>query len=125
MNIYLAYDKISKRFYTTFIREEDSAAVRDNLPLLCRVKPIQDIAIYNVGSLDTITGKIDLLENPYIVDISDSTYKFDEIVMSDMKKTEAQRQIEFVKLQQELEIQNKRLEIERAKAELEQYAKNR
>lgn len=125
MNIYLAYDKISRRFYTTFIREEDAAAIRDNLPLLCRVKPIQDVDICNVGTLDVETGKITLLDKPYVVDKSSDTYQFDEVVMDDMKKTEAQRQVEFVKLQQELEIQEKRLQIEKAKQELEQYAQNR
>lgn len=121
MKLYLVMDKIAKRYFTCFIAESDAAAVRDNLPLICRIKPHDDLQIDCVADFDPLTGSIKNLP-PVSVDLN--CYQFDEVVVDDMKKTEAQRQIEFQKLQQETSLKAQMLQLKKAQAELDNYTKH-
>ena len=122
MFIYGAFDNVSKKFYTTFLAETDEAGVRDNLLFLTRMKPMSDISFVNFGSFDLSTGKIstesikgsddELIEFPHIVKF-DGYQHFDEQVLEDCNKTDAQRQVE-------LENLRKKILIEKAEAELEE-----
>lgn len=121
MKLYLVKDIVSKRYFTCFLAEEDGAAVRDNLPLICRIKPHDDLQIDCVANFNPTDGTIEIFP-PYSVDLN--TYKFDEVVLDDMKKTEAQRQIEFQKLQQETALKTQMLQLQKAQAELDNYTKH-
>lgn len=121
MKLYLVKDIVAKRYFTCFIAESDAAAVRDNLPLICRIKPHDDLQIDCVAGFDPQTGDI-IKQTPSSVDLN--TYKFDEVVLDDMKKTEAQRQIEFQKLQQETALKTQMLQLQKAQAELDNYTKH-
>lgn len=118
MNIYAVKDLAAGQFYTVFLSDTDKAALRDNLPLLCRVKPLSDVAIFVVGDFDRSTGVV-VPCSPRLVDLS--AYSFTEEVMDDLNKTEAQRQIELWKKNQELMLAQRQVEIAKAQAELDQY----
>lgn len=122
MYIYGAFDKVAEKFYTTFLAETDEAGVRDNLLFLTRMKPMSDIEFVNFGSFDLSSGNISTesiktsdgktVNFPHVVEF-DGYQHFDEQVLTDCNKTDAQRQVE-------LETLRKKILIEKAEAELEE-----
>lgn len=125
MYIYGAFDKVAEKFYTTFLAETDEAGVRDNLLFLTRMKPMSDIEFVNFGSFDLSSGNIStepitisdgksekIVTFPHVVEF-DGYEHFDEQVLTDCNKTDAQRQVE-------LETLRKKILIEKAEAELEE-----
>lgn len=52
--VYIAVDKVKQEVIAIFMAENDTAAVRDNLGLLSRVLPLQDLKIYYIADVDSL-----------------------------------------------------------------------
>lgn len=53
-NVYIAVDSVKNEAITIFMSENDTAAIRDNLGVLSRVLPLQDIKIFHIGTIDSL-----------------------------------------------------------------------
>lgn len=79
LKLYVAYDKVSKRYFDVFTGNNDAQVVRNRLPLHQRMLMCMasDIEYYAVGSLDDESGAF-ALSDKVLVDFS--CYKFPETV---------------------------------------------
>lgn len=74
-NVYSVRDVVADDCFLTFHSKNDGMAIRDNLPALSRVRPLQDLRFYCVGSYDTEKMILEPLE-PRFVPLD--SYKFPE-----------------------------------------------
>lgn len=74
-NFYVVFDTVANDTFTSFTAVNDGMAVRDNLPALSRIRPVQDLVLYCVGSFDTVS--MDVVSVPRRL-VSWDSYKFPE-----------------------------------------------
>lgn len=122
MNLYAVYDCVDNRYYQVVVAPTDASVCYNNLPFLTRAKPIQDLKIFQIASFDDTTGALSPLEVRREVDLR-ASYKFEESVMEDMRKSSAQRENEIYIQRQKLVLAKQQAELDRARVELENVAR--
>lgn len=75
-NVYVVRDVIADDTICMFYATTHGVAVRDNLPALSRVRPVDDLRLYCVGTFDSLSMKLFCDNSPTIV--SWDSYKFPE-----------------------------------------------
>lgn len=75
-NVYCVRDIVADDTICMFYAATDGVAVRDNLPALSRVRPIDDLKLYCVGSFDSAVMLVKSFSSP--VAVSWDSYKFPE-----------------------------------------------
>lgn len=83
INLYVVRDKVADNVVCAFTAQNDGLAIRQNLPPLSRVFPVQDLELNHVGVLDELTLEIENVPNRVI---SWDEYKFP---VSPMKNPES------------------------------------
>lgn len=76
-NVYCVRDVVADDTICMFYAVTDGVAVRDNLPALSRVRPIDDLRLYCVGSFDSSSMSLNPFTSP--VAVSWDSYKFPEV----------------------------------------------
>lgn len=76
-NVYCVRDTVADDTICMFYAVTDGVAVRDNLPALSRVRPIDDLRLYCVGSFDSSAMFLKSFTAP--VSVSWDSYKFPEV----------------------------------------------
>ena len=76
-NVYCVRDVVADDTICLFYSSTDGVAVRDNLPALSRVRPVDDLRLYRVGSFDSISMQLHCDSSPVLV--SWEVYKFPEM----------------------------------------------
>ena len=76
-NVYCVRDTVADDTICMFYAVTDGVAVRDNLPALSRVRPIDDLRLYCVGSFDSSAMSLKSFSCP--VSVSWDSYKFPEM----------------------------------------------
>lgn len=102
MKLYSIYDKVSQRYFMPLLAETDGSAIRENLLFATRMKPIDDIEMYQLGDFDQETGLVTSLDNPRKVDFD--SYKFPENVAKVIKQTDYERKLSEYNLKSRDEV---------------------
>lgn len=76
-NVYAVRDIIADDTICMFYATTHGVAVRDNLPALSRVRPVDDLRLYCVGTFDSISMQLLCDNSPTLV--SWDSYKFPEV----------------------------------------------
>lgn len=122
MNIYAVVDVVSDKVYEVGMGDSDASFIRANLPILLRTKPRSDIKVFCLMQFDDDFDGTSITDAQFgnfegrEVDLD--CYKFDEVTAQYMSKTEAVQQIEMYKKSRELQLEKMRIEIEKAKQDL-------
>lgn len=56
--LYGVVDKIDGEYLTVFHAKNDGMAIRSNLPALSRVRPVDDLEFYQIGTFDENSGLV-------------------------------------------------------------------
>lgn len=74
-NVYGVFDKIEKEYLSIFYAKNDGLAIRQNLPALSRVRPVQDLEFYQIGTFSADSGAITSCDPRFV---PEDSYKFPE-----------------------------------------------
>lgn len=74
-NVYGVFDKIEGEYLTIFYAKNDGLAIRQNLPALSRVRPVEDLAFYQIGTFSADSGEIKACPARFV---PEDSYKFPE-----------------------------------------------
>lgn len=75
-NVYCVRDVVADDTICLFYAVTDGVAVRDNLPALSRVRPVDDLRLYRVGTFDSNKQEL-VSHDPLLIDWD--CYKFPEM----------------------------------------------
>lgn len=75
-NVYCVRDIVSDDTICMFYATTHGVAVRDNLPALSRVRPVDDLRLYCLGTFDSVSMQLFCDNSPSLV--SWDSYKFPE-----------------------------------------------
>lgn len=118
MTLYFCYDVVAKKVFDVFMADNDAVAIQRNLPQLARFRRLQDFDIYAVAEIDvnSIDPSQIMWTDARLVD--KNCYKFSEIEMDHISKTDAIRQIELYRKSQELQIKTMQAELEKINSQM-------
>lgn len=118
MTLYFCYDVVSKKVFDVFMADNDAVAIQRNLPQLARFRRLQDFDIYAVADLDD--SSIEANSSNWIPArlVDKNCYKFSEIEMEHISKTDAIRQIELYRKSQELQIKTMQAELDKINSQM-------
>lgn len=88
LNLYAVRDKIADKVLCVFHSTNNGMAVRENLPALSRVAPINDLELNRIGTIDDVTMEI-VKDSPVIV--SWDSYKFPESPVKPIKSEDTKK----------------------------------